>query len=269
MFEQQQNNFAPYGMNMMGAQQQPTNYRIPNTLSAEDIKMLQNQGSTFSLGLTDEEVKRAICNHRSADGLSDTLVVDPITGIAKCQICGYEFKPLDSNIDYDEIKEDIKRVEDILQTAKLMYIDLPAEAAKEFYPIIAMLEKVPKFIELAAKNMAKHDSYNYYLNDRNIGAAAVLNNLNNMFSNMAMNYQPQQPMYGMYNQPAGFPQGAYAQPQMNPFGYNGVAPAPAYTPGTPNNFAYQPNQQVAPAPAAPTATQAPVADATVTQTVQV
>ena len=268
MFEQQ-NNFAPYGMNTMGTQQQPAASRIASTLTPDEIKMLQNQGSTFSLGLTDEEHKRAICNHRSADGLSDTLVYDPVTGLAKCQICGYEFRPIEPNVDYEQIKDDIKRVQDILQTAKLMYIDLPVEAAREFYPIIAMLDKVPRFVELAAKNMAKHDSYNYLYQERNMGAAALFNNLSNMFSNMSMNYQTQQqPMYGMYNQPAGFPQAAYPQPQMNPFGYNGAAPAPQYTPGTPNGFAYQPGQ-AAPATAAPTATQAPVADASVTQTVQV
>ena len=271
MFEQQ--TYAPYGMNMMGGmQQQPNNYRIASTLTPEQIKMLRNQASTFSLGLTQEEMLRAICNHRSEDGLSDTLVYDPVTGIAKCTICGYEFRPIEPDVDYETIKEDVKRVQDILQTTKLMYIDLPAEAAREFYPILAMLDKVPQLVEYAAKNMAKHDNYNYMYNDRNMGAAAMFANLSNMFTNMSMNYQqPQQPNYGFYNQPAGFPQSAYPQPQVNPFGYNGQAPAPmapTYTPGTPNGFAYQPGQTpVAPAPAAAPTT--PAADATVTQTVTV
>ena len=269
MFEQ---NFAPYGMNMMGAQQQPNNYRIPSTLTPDQIRTLRNQGSQFSLGLTQEEVLRAICNHRSEDGLSDTLVYDPVTGTAKCTICGYEFRPIEPNVDYETIKEDVKRVQDILQTIKLMYIDLPAEAAKEFYPVIAMLDKVPQLTEYAAKNMAKHDAYNYMYNDRNMGAAAMFANLSNMFSNMSMNYQQQpQQAPGFYGQPAGFPQAAYPQPQVNPFGFNaGVAPAPAYTPGTPNGFAYAPAGQ-APAPVAPAAAPAPTApaDATVTQTVTV
>lgn len=267
MFEQ---NYAPYGMNMMGAQQpqNPNNYRVASTLTPDQIRMLRNQGSTFSLGLTQEEMLRAICNHRSEDGLSDTLVYDPVTGTAKCTICGYEFRPIDPAVDYETIKEDVKRVEDILQTTKLMYIDLPQEAAKEFYPIIGMLEKVPQLVEYAAKNMAKHDNYNYMYNDRNMGAAAMFANLSNMFSNMSMNYAqaPQQPNYGFYNQPAGFPQAAYPQAAPNPFGYNGSAPA--YTPGTPNGFAYQPGQATPAAPAAPQAP-APATDATVTQTVTV
>ncbi len=279
MFEQY-NNFQqqPFGMGMnngMGMQQNPANYRIPSTLTPEQIKMLQNQGSTFSLGLTEEEMLRAVCNHRQADGLSDALVYDPVTGIAKCQICGYEFRPIDPSVDYNTIKEDVKRVEDILQTTKLMYVDLPAEAAKDYYPIIGLLEKLPQLVEYAAKNMAKHDNYNYMYSDRNMGAAAMYQNLSNMFSNMSMNYQaaPQQQPYGFYGQqPAGFPQGAYQQPQMNPFGYQGT-PAPTYAPGTPNNFAYTPGQAVAPQPtvpqAAPAPTAAPAADAKVTQAVTV
>ena len=273
MFEQ---NFQqqPYGMGnmMMGGmpQQNPNNYRIASTLSPEQIKMLRDQGSTFSLGLTEEEMLRAICNHRSEDGLSDTLVYDPVTGTAKCTICGYEFRPIEPNVNFDSIKEDIKRVEDIIQTTKLMYIDLPQQAAKEYYPILGLLEKLPQLVEYAAKNMAKHDNYNYMYDNRNMGAAAMFANLSNMFSNMSMNYQaqPQQPNYGYYNQPAGFPQGAYQQP-MNPFGFNGVAPqpAPGYVPGTPGNFAYTPGATT-PQPA-PATQAAPAADATVTQTVNV
>jgi len=265
MFEQ--NNFyqQPYMANgMMGtAAPQPNNYRIPSTLTAEEIKLLRNQGSQFSLGLTNEEMLRAVCNHRSEDGMSDSLVYDPVNGTAKCTICGYEFRPIEPNVDYETIREDVKRVEDILQTTKLMYVDLPQDAAKDFYPVIGLLEKVPQLVEYAAKNMAKHDNYSFY-NNQNMGAAAMFQNLSNMFSSMSMGYgQPQQQAY--YGQPAGFPQQAYPQPQMNPFGFNGSAPA--YAPGTPNNFAYTPGQQpVAPAPA-PAA--APATDATVTQTVNV
>jgi len=269
MFEQ---NFQqqPYGMgmNMMGAQQNPNNYRIASTLTPDQIRMLRNQGSTFSLGLTEEEMLRAICNHRSEDGLSDTLVYDPVTGVAKCTICGYEFRPVEPNVDYETIKEDIKRVEDIIQTTKLMYIDLPQDAAKEYYPILGLLEKLPQLMEYAAKNMAKHDNYNYMYDTRNMGAAAMFQNLSNMFSNMSMNYQaaPQQPYNGYYQQPAGYPQAAYPQPNMNPFGFNGVAPQQPYAPGTPNNFAYTPNANTA-APQATATT--PAADTTVNQTVNV
>lgn len=265
MYQQPFGMGAPIGM----PQQNPNNYRIASTLSAEEIAMLRNQASTFSLQLTQEEMLRAICNHRSEDGLSDTLVYDPVTGIAKCTICGYEFRPVEPNVDYETIKEDIKRVEDIIQTTKLMYIDLPQQAAKDYYPILGLLEKLPQLMEYAAKNMAKHDSYGYMYDNRNMGAAAMFQNLSNMFSNMTMNYQqaPQQPNPAFYQQPAGFPQSAYPQPQMNPFGYQGT-PQPMYNPGTPANFAYAPN---AAAPQTTAAAPAPAATETTTvnQTVNV
>lgn len=277
MFEQ--NNFyqQPFGFNnAMGMQpqqmasQNPNNYRIPSTLTADEIKMLRNNGSTFSLGLTQEEMLRAVCNHRSEDGLSDTLQYDPVTGIAKCTVCGYEFRPIDPNEDFESLKDKVKSVEDIIQTTKLMYVDLPTEAAKEYYPILGLLEKLPQFVEYAAKNMAKHDNFNYGYNQHNMGAAAMLQNLSNMFSSASMNYQaPQQPQGFYGQQPAGFPQAAY-QPQMNPFGYQGTAPAaPTYAPGTPANFAYAPQTPVAPQPATTPAPAAPAADATVKQTVTV
>ena len=271
-FQQQPFGAAPMGV--APQQPNPNNYRVASTLTPEQIAMLQNQGSTFSLQLTEEEMLRAICNHRSADGLSDTLVYDPVNGTAKCQICGYEFRPIEANVDYDVIKEDIKRVEDIIQTTKLMYVDLPQQAAKDYYPILGLLEKLPQLVEYAAKNMAKHDNYGYMYDNRNMGAAAMFANLSNMFSNMSMNYQAQpqqQPQFnGYYSQPAGYPQAAYPQP-VNPFGFNGVAPQqPApYAPGTPQNFAYAPNG-VPQTPAAPTAPAATTGESTtVNQTVNV
>ena len=269
MFEQNMYQQPYMGAPMMAGmpQQNPNNFRVNNNLSAEEIALLRNSGSTFSLQLTQEEMLRAVCNHRSEDGLTDTLVFDPVTGTAKCTICGYEFRPIEANVDYETIKEDIKRVEDILQTTKLMYVDLPPQAAKDYYPIIGLLEKLPQLVEYATKSMAKHDNYNYMYNQQNMGAAAILNNLSNMFSNISMNYQaqPQQPQFnGYYGQPAGFPQAAYPQPNMNPFGYN---PAPAYAPGTPANFAYAPN---AAQPAAAPAAQTPTPETTtVKQTVNV
>lgn len=282
---EQQNFQQPYGMgmgmpNMMG-QQQPTNYRVSNTLSPDEIKLLKKNSTTFSLGLSQEELLRAVCNHRSEDGLSDALQVDPVTGIAKCTICGYEFRPLEPDFDPEELKESIKRVEDIIQTSKLMYLDLPVDAAREYYPILGLLEKLPQFIEFAAKDMARHDNWGYNQNNNNISPASMYQNLASMLAGMTMNGgipQPQQNVF--YNQPAGYPQGVYPQPtypqpSANPFGYVGMPQpqAPVYNPGTPANFVYQPGVAPTAAPTAPTTPvapqAAPAADATVSQTVTV
>lgn len=272
MFEQNQN----YGTPMMnaGAYQyggMPNQMvKFNNPLTAEQIKRLQQKDTQFSLCLTEEEQLRGVCNHRNAEGTGDTLVYDPLTGEARCTICGYKFRPIESDVSLDVISEDVSRVVDALQTIKLMYIDLPANAAMEYFQIIPLLEKIPQLFKFAAENMTKHECYNWQYNNRNMGAVSMLNNLANMFGGMnSMSYQqPMNPGMGapMMNAPAGFPNAAYNQ-QQNPFGYNGAS---MYTPGT-TGFAYTPNQQ--PAQVAPTvapATTAPAAaDATVSQAVTI
>jgi hypothetical protein len=252
-------------------------------LSPEQIKKLQQKGEQFSLTITEDEWLRAICNHRNAEGTGDSLTYDPITGEARCTICGYKFRPIESDISPDQIKNDVERITDILQTIKLMYIDLPADAAKEYFQIIPLIEKIPRLFEFAAKNMTKHEAYNWQYNNRNMGAISMFNNLQSMLGGGMMN-APQQPQQ-FYGQPQapyyaapsmGVPTGA-VPPQGNAFGYPGASsmPNPAFGYAASNpGFAYTPNPQMATAPVAPTTTtpDAPTttaSDTTVTQKVEV
>ena len=199
-----------------------------NVLSADQIKSLQQKQQQFSLALTQEEYMRAVCNHRNVEGTGDSLVTDPETGEVTCTICGYRFRPVEPNISFDQIKEDVNRLIDILQTIKLMYIDLPADAAKDFFPIIALLEKVPQLFDFAVKNMSKHEIYNWQYSNRNMGAFNMFNNLQSMFSGGGFQGAP---MYGAPNAGYGF------NPQPNPYAGN---PGYAFTPGM-NPQAPQPN----------------------------
>ena len=279
-----------------------------NVLSDEEIDSLQRKQQQFSLAITNEEYLRAVCNHRTKDGSRDTLTTDPETGRVTCAICGYQFTPVEPNITLDQIKDDVNVMIDILQTIKLMYIDLPKDAAKDFFPIIALLEKVPKLFDFAVKNMQKHEVYNWQYSNRNMGAFNMFNNLQNMFSGAG--FMPQNSGYMGQPQPNGYQFGGYQHPMMgggypneqpmmnhpnsgNPFGFNGasmdgVPPMPnpvfnggmpnqGYTPET-NGFKFAPGQQNAQAPAqgqapqaAPAASSAPKPDgnATVTQSVSV
>lgn len=257
--------------------------KFNNVLNQEEILKLQQKSQEFSLAITEEEMLRGVCNHRNADGTGDALVFDPITGEARCTICGYKFRPVDADSTIDNIKDSVANVIDILQTIKLMYMDLPANAAKEYFPIIPLLEKIPQLFEFAAKNMTKHEAYNWQYNNGNMSGVAMFNNLQNMFAsgmgfNPAMGYgMPQQPMMGQPVQPNPALQGGYGMPQqpmmgqpgVNPFGYNGASMQPQYAPAS-QGFAFVPNQATTPAQptvdAAPTAP-APTADTTVTQTV--
>ena len=227
-----------------GFQGQPTPVqKINNILTPEQIDKLTAQ-SEFDLGISDEDFNRAICNHRSKDGTQDTLTFDPVTGVARCTICGYTFRPIQSDESSDTIKEAVDKIVDILQTIKILYVDLPPQAHKEIFPMLAMLEKVPKLFEYASKNFSKHESYNWQYSRYNMNGVQMLNNLNNIFGG-GMMYQ-QQPM-GM-GAPMGTPQYQAPQPNpyANPFGYPGAQPAPQY--GQPMMGGQQMGWQPGPAP---------------------
>lgn len=259
MFDQTQQ--QPYGVPMGGYQYNgfPQQPKVMNVLSEDEIKELQAQRSQFSLGLTERESKQAACNHRSIDGTSDSLVYDNETGIARCTICGYEFRPIDADTSPESIRDAADRIVDILQTIKLMYTDIPAASAREYFQIIPLIAKVPQLFDFAAKNFAKHEFNQWSYNNRNMGGMAMLANLNNMLGSSQNFGYPQQPMmqpnpafnpYAQPQAPVGYPQ----QPQMNPFGFAGASAG--YQPQT------QGYQYTAPgAPVPPVAPQAPEAQA--------
>ena len=256
-----------------------------NVLSDEEIKELMSNQDSFTLALTNRELLQSYCNHRKPGGMGDSLVDDG-DGYVKCTICGARFRVLPDNMTQEEIMESIEQVENIVQTIKIMYVDMPTEAAKEIYPIVPMMQKLGKLFSMAAKNAAKYESNFYQYNNGQGGVFSMLNNLTNFLGQggpmMNPGYGYQQPMMGqpMMNQPApnmmaGYPQQAYAQ--QNAFGYPGAqAPQQGYQPGTPNGFAYTPGMQAAPpqaaAPVTPVAPAAPdgaAPDKTVTQNVSI
>lgn len=255
-----------YYYNSQPVQQQP---KVMNVLTDDEIKQLQQTSNQFSLGLTQKEALQAACNHRVADGSRDSLVIDNLTGTVRCTICGYEFRPVDENSDPNDIKDAADRIIDILQTIKLLYTDLPATAAREYFQIIPLIAKVPQLFEFAAKNFNKHEFNAWQYNNQNMGGIAMLQNLGNMFgqqpfmnapvmgqqSGMAPGY-PTAPMMG---QPAPFDPSTQ---QANPFGFAGASQP------VNQGYMYQPTQQAAPVTPTVTAPAAPAqAEAAPTETV--
>lgn len=246
-------------------QPQPV-HKINNILSAEDINSLTAQ-SEFDLGISEQDYKRTLCNHRSIDGEKDTLTYDPVTGVARCTICGYTFRPIESGESIEDIKAAVAKIIDILQTIKILYVDLPPQAHKEIFPMLAMLEKVPQLFEFAAKNFSKHEAYNWQYSHYNMNGVQMLANLNNVFGG-GMYQQPygnpygpqmggqwQQPMMNQWQQPQNVAPMA-PQPMGNPFGYPGAqsqnAPFSApmgnpYQPQPYGGFTPQPAQSTTPA----------------------
>lgn len=246
-----------------------------NVLTDDEIKKLQSNREQFSLAISDDEHLRAICNHRAADGMGDALDQDPEdpTGVGVvCRICGQKFTPIMTDSPEDYVQQITTDFINLLQTIKIMFVDFPSDAAREFFDIIPMASKTPKLFKLAATNLAKYDNYNVYgYQGANTSAMGLLNNFMNMMgSGNGFGYQGQP---------------VYQQPQMNaapmyganPFGYAGASQfgqpmMGGYQPAA-QGFQYNPAVAQAPAaqPAAPAEAQAapaPAAETTVTTNVQ-
>lgn len=256
-----------------------------NNLTNEQIETLMSKKNKFSLAITEEDRLRAGCNHRKPDGMGDAIVTDPISGACTCTICGYTFKPTTDDLSPEAIQEAQDKILDILQTIKIMYVDMPPAAAMEYFQIIPLIEKIKDLYQYAAKNMLKHNPNAWQYSDRNMGTMAMFNQLQSMFGSGFIP-QPQQAMqqpYGMPQQPYGMPpygmpqQPSFGQPpygaapQANPFGYAGASQQ-GYNPQTMAGYSYNPAQAapgaVTPSTQNPQAAQPSANDAGTTTTTQ-
>lgn len=245
-------NYGEYGYNpnpaytgyqYQGAPQQQD--RQKNFLSQAEIERLMKKQNQFSLALSEEDKLRAFCNHIRSDGSGKDALVQNPDGTYTCQICGYTFKPLDAQATTREsLQAAVNDIDDVLQTIKLLFIDLDPNVAKEYFQIIPLIEKIPDLFDLAVKNYSKHDNINLFVNGkRNLGTAQT-------FANLAafLNGAPQQ---GGFQQAYGAPYGQqpqYQNPYSNGFGtYGTPQQAPGYQPQS-QGFAYNPGQYTAQAP---------------------
>ena len=268
----------PMGGGFPGVQPQQFNGVQPqmmpvrkNTLTDEELKKLSGEKQQFNLALTEKEHLKAVCNHIGQDG-RDMLEQDPMNpnGVI-CKICGYSFEPIASEAPIEYVKEKSQEYINILQTIKLMFVDMPTDVSRTFFDTIGLAMKTPELFELASKNLAKYDNYNPYGNNyQSTSAMGLLSYFMNSMGQGGFGFQAQP----VYQQPQmqGFQQPQMQGFQQNPFGYPGASqfgqPMGGYQPQM-QGFQYNPMQQAA--PAAPTAAPEaqPAAENTTTETVNV
>ena len=234
MYGNNMGGFAPTGY----TQQPVAPQKTKNVLTPEEIKALRKTVDSFSLGLTQDETLRGICFHKDENG-QETLM-DNGDGTVTCTVCGYTFDP-QQNCSEEMLQGYVNDIVDVLQTIKLLYIDMPTEAAREYFQIIPLINKIPKLFKIASDNFNRHENYN---NFRYNGAPNTIN-LYNMLNSGALNPGfAQQSPYGVpMGQPAPVQPNAFAQPQSNGFGFGmpTAVPPQGYQPTT-TGFGYTPNQ---------------------------
>lgn len=271
-----QNQNVPYGMGYPGGmpmgsiggapafgytpQVAPTQPNYTQPLTAEEIETLRAKHEQFSLGLTQEELLRGICFHRDATSKKETLK-DNGDGSVTCLICGKTFIPTADLLDKD-VENAVQNLVDILQSVKLLYLDMPEQAAREFFQILPLIEKVPELYKLANKNFVKHENWNTYRYNATPSTANIYNMLAGGYGfggpapQQAMYGMPQQPMYGAAPQPVVAPNGM----PTNGFGFGAGVPMQPPVGYTPQVSGYQYT------PGATAPQQQPVVDATATVT---
>lgn len=236
-----------------------------NVLTADEIQTLMKQENKFTLALTQTEKLKAACNHRRADGLGDSLV-ENADGTVSCQICGYTFKPVDpATSGEDYLNAAVAEIVDILQTVKMLWIDVDPQVLREYSQVLPLIEKLPQLYQIAVKNYSNHENYNSWAYaGKNMSTLQMFGLLNGMLNGVGVPNQqqfqaaPQNAMPG-YNYGYGYQQPQQFQPGFNPFAAQGYQPQA-------QGFAYQPGMAAPQQPVVDPAAAAgqPVAEATTT-----
>lgn len=249
----------PYGMypfaGMMGGVS-PTNQAIAGVkvnswLTPETINSLRKDGAQFTLALSEEDIARAQCNHRNQDGTPSLNTNDD--GSCKCSICGYTFNITDE-YSIEQVEAACKCVTDILQTIKVMYISMNPEIGRQFFQIIAFMDKIPKLYKIAAQDYKKYENVYGMTPGMPQSAFNVFAALSNPMVGFGV------PQYAGYGTVPGmdpataamYGQQTMGQPAQPPMGYGvGMQPAFGTYPGAvvgPNGqpVAPQPGMQAAP-----------------------
>lgn len=192
--------------------------KVSNWLTPEKYALIQKGLNQFSLSVTAEEMAKGQCNHYKLDGTSALIPDQDGSGGCTCSICGTHFTSTEFAL--EDVKAATQNILDILNTIKIMYLSIDANAALEYFQIIPFIEKIPQLYNNAVADFKKYEGVQQFVPSNNM-------NPFNLYG--AMIYGPQ--MYGM---PVQQPFAAQpAAPQM-PYG----AQAPAY--GQPVNPAFNP-----------------------------
>lgn len=123
-----------------------------NPLSQDDINLLKQKAPQFSLAVSQVDALQAICTHRDKNG--EQLMPNQ-DGSVTCAICGATFTPV--NADQKTIEQIFKSVVDVLETMKIMYMDIPNDVTKTYFQMIPYLMKGPQLYKIAYDHYSKYN----------------------------------------------------------------------------------------------------------------
>lgn len=256
-----------------GTQPQP---RFTQPLTQEMARMLHQQDDRLSVKISQPDMWRNMCTHKKTDGSGQLALVNNPDGSVTCTVCGETFNLIDEG--EKDIENACKKVIDIMQTAKAMFVDIPEEFTKEYFQTMTLISRLPDLYKKAGANFSNYEMYtgSAFPVQAGINTFQQLGNMltvNPMMGQQNM-YNPAMQQAMAYPQP--YPQGMgqpqFYQPMPNQQVPQGVAPqqpagyypAQGMVPGA-NPMAYGAPVQPTPAPTGPADVQAPTGEVTQTK----
>lgn len=217
--------FNQQGGFQYGVQQAPKR-KWTNALTKEQEQFLHQTAPEFSLDVPQTDLFRARCTHRDAEHGRFTVVPNN-DGSYTCTKCGKTFNIVQQPA--EEIEKFVNGIVDILETSKMMYVDMPVETIIGYYQMIPFLEKLPKLYEIATSNPEQ------LVPNGTVQQAGMYGNPFAMLSNAVGNPAFGAPMYGGYTAPQqmGYPYGAAAAQMPNQPYQNGFVGTPGVDPANP------------------------------------
>ena len=218
MFNQFQNPQQPfYNGYAYGARPTP---KCTQPVTPELQKMLNQQSNELDIRISNTDKIKNWCTHKEPT-TGRIALVDNQDGTVTCRVCGETFHLVD-DMKEEEVKATCQKTKDILQTAKLMFLDAPDEFIRAYSQTLSMIDKLPELYKRAYNNFTMYEAYtgSIYQSNPNVNAFAAANgilggfNIFNQQNPYGYGYAPQQPM--MYPNGYGYAQYPQAQNPMMP-----------------------------------------------------
>lgn len=180
-------------------QQQPM-ATIAMTNPLDNIQERLRTGLSRAIQITQEDIDQAICTHRDATRTYAESTHNPNDpDEVRCAICGATFDIV-NEVTQEQIAALVKDITDALDTAKMLYVNVPDNLCREVFQIIAVLKQFDKIWAIAS------DQFQKFANPQ--GALGQANQYGSVFNNFNQLFGPnpfQQPMQPMMNPMMGQP----------------------------------------------------------------
>lgn len=199
-----------YGMQqplMMGGvvynQQRPV--QMTTGLTHQRIQeKLKEGGGAFKMAITAEEMEKAVCCHRDNNqGYLVSTNNPDRPNEYRCTICGEVFNLLEG-ITPQDVSNGVADMHDILNTIKVMYVDMPPQLINEIFQILPIIDRIDKLYNISADRfnqfIGNTPQQGQYMNNT-INGFQGYNMMMNGMTGMApmMNGMVQQPMQPVMN----------------------------------------------------------------------